>query len=142
MNYKLILVNGKEYTFTKSEVGRQQRTIGKYAGRKFIDIKGLGILPFSSIVGWFEGGEPDVKTTPQAAGIRSVKGRNCCDSPKIEMRKGKDGTGKWEYREQCVNCCAKGARIAASKVENASALNEFIIPNSEYIDKVSQKPSE
>lgn len=138
MKYKLILTNNKEYPFTQEEVARQQKTIGNYSGRKFINIKGLGIIPFHSILGWFEDGEEVSNITPQAAGVRSVKNRNCCDSPKIEMRKGKDGAGKWEYREQCVSCCARGARITAGKVENIHSLQEFMIPNSEYTDKLAK----
>lgn len=139
MNYKLILVNNKEYKFTQAEVAHQQKLISDYAGRKFIKIKGLGILPFHSILGWFEDGEEVSNATSQATGVRSVKNRNCCDAPKIEMRKGKDGSDKWEYREQCVNCCARGAKVSAGKVENIHSLQEFIISNDEYKDNLVKK---
>jgi len=138
MNYKLILVDGQKFEFTREEVDRQQKTISNYAGRTFIEIRGVGVIPYRSIIGWFEDGEEEVAVSPQAAGVRSVKNRNCCDSPKIEIRKGRNRNGNWEYREQCATCCKKGSLITVGAVKNPSSTQEFLIALEDYKETIKE----
>ena len=139
MNYKLVLTNGQEFKFTNEETSRIISLDSNHLNRSFMQVKGIGFISKTSIIGWFEDGEEKVEVSTQALGVRSVKNKNCCASPKIEMRKGKDKNDKWEYREQCVVCCKKGAKVAAIKVEekgSLSSVGKFLIPMSEYKEEI------
>ena len=138
MRYKLVLTNGQEYELDEETSRKQMLSMRGNQARTFVPIKGVGMIPLTSVFGWLEMPDTDDGDKDTRGNItRNVKNRNCCASPKIELRKGKNKRGETFYAEQCVSCCKRGVQQPAPK--GSATILDFILSPDEYKQKMAEK---
>lgn len=136
MRYKLVLTNGQEYELEEEVARKHMNQLRGNQARIFVPLKGVGVIPLTSVFGWLELPDEGSKEKDTRGNLtRNVKNRNCCASPKIELRRGKNKRGEYIYAEQCVSCCKRGVNQPAPK--GKATILDFLLSQEEYKQKMS-----